>query len=224
MTTSMAAHTVSRLPAWWISFLTWTAHLGLRGLAVFLAVYVLATLCFVPAWILKVGTGFVFGLVRGIIMAAAGSALGAAAAFLLTRRWLREAVRRHLAPSHLIPRVDQAIARRGARIAFLLRLCPVIPASLLNYLFGLTEIAFGPYLGASILGMLPGMAFYVYFGSISRTEVAAALHHGWGIARLGLWAAGLLVALAAVAEIMKPWRRPTPLNALKPAGDPNDPR
>lgn len=220
----MVATAVSHLPAWWITFVTWTSHLGPGGLVVFLVVYVLATLGFIPGWILKVGTGFVFGLVRGIIMATAGSALGAAAAFLLTRRWLRETVRRHLAPSRLIPKVDQAIARRGARIAFLLRLCPVIPASLLNYLFGLTEIELGPYLGATVLGSLPGMAFYVYFGSISRTEVAAALHHGWGLARLGLWAAGILVAAAVIAEITKPWRRPPSLDELASAGDLDHPR
>jgi uncharacterized membrane protein YdjX (TVP38/TMEM64 family) len=219
----MATAALPALPAWWISFVTWTSHLGIRGLVVFLTVYVLATLCFIPSWILKVGAGFAFGLVRGIILSAGGSALAAAAAFLLTRRWLREAARRHLAGTSLFQKVDRAIARRGARIAFLLRLCPVLPASLLNYLFGLTDIEFGPYLAASVLGMLPGVVFYAYFGSISRAEVAEALHHGWGIARLGLWLAGILVVFAVIAEVAKPWRRQASMPALDSAGEPDEP-
>ncbi|HTT55874.1 MAG TPA: VTT domain-containing protein [Opitutaceae bacterium] len=213
MTTPTAAHALSRLPGWWISFVTWTSHLGTRGLVVFLAAYVVATLCFVPNWILRLGAGFVFGLAKGLALAAAGTALGAVAAFFLSRRWLRGAVRRRWGASRALATVERAIELRGAQIVLLLRVCPVLPASLLNYLLGVTGIRFRTFLGATCLGMLPGVALYAYLGAVSRTEVAAALHHGWGPGRVGLLAAGVLVALLAAAEILKPWRRRAPLKA-----------
>jgi len=217
MTTPTAAHALSRLPAWWISFVTWTSHLGLRGLVAFLAAYVVATLCFVPNWILRLGAGFVFGLAKGIALAAAGSVLGAAAAFWLSRRWLRGTVRRRWGASRALAATERAIELRGAQIVLLLRVCPVLPASVLNYVLGVTGLRFRTFLWATCVGMLPGVAVYAYLGAVSRTEVAAALHHGWGAGRLALLAAGVLVALLVAAEILKPWRRRA---AAEPAGPP----
>ena len=46
----------------------------------------------------------------------------------------------------------------------LLRLSPVVPFNLQNYALGVTAIRFWQYVGATLTGIIPGIAIYVYFG------------------------------------------------------------
>ena len=55
----------------------------------------------------------------------------------------------------------------------LIRLCPVIPFNMLNYLMGITDIKFKDYLIGSV-GMIPGTIVYVFVGTtISSISEAA---------------------------------------------------
>lgn len=56
----------------------------------------------------------------------------------------------------------------------LLRLSPLIPFNLSNYLYGLTAIAFLPYVIASFFGMLPGTLLYVYLGTVGKVGLEAS--------------------------------------------------
>ena len=56
----------------------------------------------------------------------------------------------------------------------LLRLSPLIPFNLSNYLYGLTAIAFIPYVLATLIGMLPGAVLYVYLGTIGKIGLEAS--------------------------------------------------
>ena len=46
----------------------------------------------------------------------------------------------------------------------LLRLCPLLPFSIFNYIVGVTSITLLDYAKASV-GMIPGLIVYVYLGS-----------------------------------------------------------
>ena len=143
-----AVSKVPPLPAWWLNFIAWSSHLGPAGLLAFLGAFVVASLCCFPGWILRFGAGFAFGLARGAVVASAGSTLGAVAAFFIFRRWASGTVRRRFGRTDLFRSVDRAMRPNGAGVVFLLRLCPVIPASVLNYLLGLTVVGFGRYPGS----------------------------------------------------------------------------
>ena len=52
--------------------------------------------------------------------------------------------------------IDNAIGEDGFRVVALLRLSPLLPFALSNYLYGLTSVKPRPYILASWLGMLPG--------------------------------------------------------------------
>jgi len=71
----------------------------------------------------------------------------------------------------------------------LLRLSPVVPYSLLNYLLGITSIGFWSSLVTSWIAMLPGTFLYVYLGYLGKAGLTAA--HGtvqWVLLILGLTA------------------------------------
>jgi uncharacterized membrane protein YdjX (TVP38/TMEM64 family) len=60
--------------------------------------------------------------------------------------------------------IDRAISRNGLKFVTLLRLSPLLPLAVSNYLYGLTSVDLGSYVLGSWLGMLPGTYAYVTAG------------------------------------------------------------
>jgi uncharacterized membrane protein YdjX (TVP38/TMEM64 family) len=153
---------------WLKSFNDWVSGLGALGFFVFVAGYALATVFFVPGWILTVGAGFIFGLFVGTLAVSLGSTIGAALAFLVARFLAREKVEAMTRRNENFRAIDRAIGERGAKLIFLLRLSPLIPFNVSNYFYGITSVKFWPYVLASWLGMLPATVLYVYLGTVGK--------------------------------------------------------
>lgn len=60
--------------------------------------------------------------------------------------------------------IDRAIGRNGLKVVTLLRLSPLLPLALSNYLYGLTSVDLPSYVAGSWAGMLPGTIAYVAAG------------------------------------------------------------
>jgi len=139
----------------------WIEGLGALGPLVFAGIYAVATVVAVPASLLTLAAGAMFGSLVGIASVAVGATAGAAAAFALGRWLARDAVAAWLGKSARFRRLDEMTERHGAIIVAITRLVPVFPFNLLNYGFGLTRVPFGTYLLWSFLCMLPGISLYV---------------------------------------------------------------
>src|SRR2546421_13020686 len=61
---------------WLGAALTWAASHREPSALVFIALYVLATVCLIPGLILTLAGGAIFGLARGVVLVSAGSVLG----------------------------------------------------------------------------------------------------------------------------------------------------
>ncbi len=169
---------------WLRSFNDWVGQMGVAGILIFIGVYALATELLAPGSVLTIGAGFAFGLWKGFLAVSAGSTLGAALAFLVARFIAHERVAAIAQRNEKFREIDSAIGKQGAKLIFLLRLSPVIPFNLSNYLYGLTGVKFWPYVLASWIGMMPGTFLYVYVGTAGKAAVSAAaggktLQHGW---------------------------------------------
>jgi uncharacterized membrane protein YdjX (TVP38/TMEM64 family) len=138
---------------------------GFWGPLLFIAIYILGCLLYLPGSLLTIGAGFVFGLVLGIVIVSIGSTLGAGAAFLLARTLMRDWVTRVVSHRPEFQAIDSAVAKEGFKVVLLTRLSPILAFNLLNLAFGLTKISFREYLLASWIGMLPGAVLYVYIGT-----------------------------------------------------------
>jgi uncharacterized membrane protein YdjX (TVP38/TMEM64 family) len=147
------------------AFLAWVEDLGPWGPVFLAAFYVPPCLLLIPGSLVTLAAGTLFGVPRGTVAVSIGSTLGASLAFLVGRTLARRWVERRVAGDARFQAVDQAIALRGFRVVFLLRLSPVFPFTLLNYTLGLTRVSFRAYVLASWIGMLPGTLMYVYLGS-----------------------------------------------------------
>jgi uncharacterized membrane protein YdjX (TVP38/TMEM64 family) len=146
--------------------LEWINSLGLVGGIAFIAIYIAATVAFLPGSILTLGAGVVFGVMLGAVYVFVGATLGAIAAFLVGRYLARGWISKKIAGNQKFAAIDQAVAQEGFKIVLLTRLSPVFPFNLLNYAFGITGVSLQDYALGSI-GMIPGTIMYVYIGSLA---------------------------------------------------------
>ena len=148
------------------SALKWVASLGYIGGLVFMLIYIVATVAFIPGSVLTLGAGVLFGVVLGSLYVFVGATLGAIAAFLVGRYLARDWVRKKIEGNQEFAAIDRAVAHAGFKIVLLTRLSPVFPFNLLNYAFGVTGVTLKDYALASV-GMFPGTVMYVYIGSLA---------------------------------------------------------
>jgi uncharacterized membrane protein YdjX (TVP38/TMEM64 family) len=170
----MAAVRLLPVADWLRAFNDWIGGVGPLGIVMYATVYALATVLFLPGWILTVGAGIAFGLLWGTVAVSLGSTAGAALAFLIARYVARDAVATWSRTDPRFSAIDRAIGEKGWKIVALLRLSPLVPFNLSNYVYGLTAVRFWPYVLASWIAMLPGTVLYVYLGVIGKASLEAA--------------------------------------------------
>jgi uncharacterized membrane protein YdjX (TVP38/TMEM64 family) len=176
------------------------ADLGPAGPALFIALYIAATVAFLPGSILTLGAGAVFGVVWGTVWVSIASTLGATAAFLIGRHFARDWVAAKIESMPKFKAVDAAVAEGGWRVVGLIRLSPAFPFNLLNYAFGITSVGLRDYVLASWAGMLPGTVMYVYLGSLAGD---LATNASGGGAQFALKAVGLAATIGATVYVTK---------------------
>jgi uncharacterized membrane protein YdjX (TVP38/TMEM64 family) len=176
------------------------ARLGPWGPVIFIAIYVVATVLFIPGSVLTLGAGAVFGIVWGLVWVSAGSTLGATAAFLVGRYLARGAIARKIEGNARFAAIDQAVGNEGWKIVGLTRLSPIFPFTLLNYAFGITRVKLSHYVLASWIGMMPGTVMYVYLGSLAK---AAAGGRTRTVGEWVLYAVGLLATVVVTVFVTR---------------------
>lgn len=167
----------------------WVEGAGAAGPLVFMAIYALATVLFLPGSVLTLAGGALFGPVWGTLWNLTGATVGAALAFLVARYLGADWVTRRAGPR--LQRLNDGVTSEGWRFVAFVRLVPLFPFNLLNYALGLTRISFVAYVLASWVFMLPGAFAYTWLGFAGRE----ALGGGEGMIR------NILVALALVAAV-----------------------
>jgi uncharacterized membrane protein YdjX (TVP38/TMEM64 family) len=172
---------------WLVFGLGWIdAHRGIAW-ALYIAVYIGAAVLLVPGSILTLAAGFIFGLPLGIALVSVGSVLGATAAFLVGRFFVRAWVAERIATLPSFRALDSAARHEGFAIVFLTRLSPLFPYNIVNYGFGVTAVRLRDYVLATWIGMLPATVLYVYIGTLGKnltdlgTSYARNGFAGWAL-------------------------------------------
>jgi len=186
-------------------FLLWVQQdLGPWGPLMLAVAYIPLTVLAVPASILTLGGGYLFGLPVGFVADSIGATIGAAAAFLIGRTIGRSFVTSKLKDYPQFRAVAIAIQRSGFKIVVLLRLVPILPFNMLNYLLSVTPVPLGPYILASWLGMMPITLALVYVGTTLKD--LSDVTHGWhdfSKARWALIVTGLVMSVVLLVCVTK---------------------
>jgi uncharacterized membrane protein YdjX (TVP38/TMEM64 family) len=180
----------------WIDGLqSWLLARGIWGVVICVLTLVVVTFFPAPDWPLPIAAGYVYG-VWAFPMVYISIAFASGLAFLAARHLFRDKVRAFLDRRQKYRAFDRAVASDGWQIVMLLRLSPVVPFNLQNYALGVTAIPFPQYLGATLIGIIPGIAIYVYFGIFGK-----GLGNGPSFLDWLLFGAGIL-ATATLAVIV----------------------
>jgi uncharacterized membrane protein YdjX (TVP38/TMEM64 family) len=169
------------------------------GALAFVPLYALWVTLLLPGVWASMLAGALYGTWWGSLIVFVGACLGAEAAFLLGRTWLRNWARRRLAVVPKLLAIEQAVSREGLKLVLLTRLSPAFPFSLLNFAYGLSEVSLRDY-SIGLIGILPGTILFCGLGALAG-DVARFGEVLSGEADAGTWALRIGGLLATVASV-----------------------
>lgn len=174
----------------------WVKEAGSAGPVLFMLIYAIGTVFFLPGSMLTLAGGALFGPLWGTLYTLTGATIGATLAFLVSRYLASDWAEQKSGVR--LKQLKQGVEKEGWRFVALVRLVPLIPFNLLNYALGLTRIKLSHYLIASYLCMLPGAVAYTYLGYAGREAVTGSS----GVIQKGLLALALLAVVAFLPRLI----------------------
>lgn len=175
-----------------------------QKVAEYLALHVAASLFFVPRLFMGIVAGVMLGAWWGSLFSVVGGTLGAYAGFVLVRFVNSGAVRLRETPA--IGAWMARAERQGWRAVFIVRLIPVLPHSLVNYVFAISKVSTVGYLLGSVLGLIPTSVVYANLGASGRGIAEGTSDY----AMLAVWVVGLVFLawlLPKLAERLFPQKK-----------------
>jgi uncharacterized membrane protein YdjX (TVP38/TMEM64 family) len=179
--------------------------LGFRGAVLFGILQVLVAVSgILPASLLGVAAGGIYGLLPGFLLAAVSTMVGSLVAFFLSRSLFRPIVQQLIAKRPRLRNFDALIAQDGLRLVCLLRISPVMPFAVTSYMLGLSSIDLRSY-AIGTLASLPALCGYVFVGTLADASLS-----GWMSGAdqlrwisLGIGGAATLVLTACLGRIVR---------------------
>ncbi len=199
-------------------------NLGWIGPILFTLLYVVTTVALLPGAALTLIAGFLYGPAYGLALASPASVIAATVAFALSRSVFRHRIGRRIQKHPFLKNMNLAVERSGFKLMMLLRLSPLFPFVFLNYALGLTRVRLRDYALASIIGMFPATAMYVYIGSVGYS--IAQLLSGQREASTGesiMYWAGLVATVAIAVFLTHMARQALEAITKEPDGDGDTP-
>ncbi|NJK56753.1 MAG: TVP38/TMEM64 family protein [Pleurocapsa sp. SU_5_0] len=141
----------------------WLETMGVFAPVIYIVLYTVGTLLILPSTPLNLTGGAIFGIWWGTLWTTLAALVAAIATFAFTRTIGRELVTQKLAGRWRA--VDAEIRQGGLFYLFAIRLLPIIPYGIVNFVAGLTSIKFKDYLIGTLLGTLPGVLPFVMMGA-----------------------------------------------------------
>ncbi len=179
----------------------WINEAGIWAPLLFMVVYAIAAVLFLPGSVLTLAGGALFGPVLGTFYNLTGATIGATLAFLIARYlasdWVADKTGGRLR------QLVNGVESEGWRFVAFTRLVPLFPFNLLNYALGLSRIKLSHYLIATYICMLPGAFAYTYLGYAGREAVGG----GEGMVQKALLALALLAVVVFLPRLIGRLRR-----------------
>ncbi len=162
---------------------------------VYVGLYIVGVVFAVPGAALTVLAGPLFGFRKGALLVVVSANLGCQLTFLISRFMGRDFVKRFIREDSFVDKISKKIENNGFLVMLYLRLLPIFPFNVVNYVSGLTDIKHRDYTLANLIGMLPGTIVYVYL-SVAAVDVK---NNPVGL----IISVGLLILFTAATAIIK---------------------
>ena len=175
------------------------AGLGVWGPLAYIFIYLIATVLVIPGSAITLVGGALFGPLLGTVYTLIGATGGLTLAFLTSRYLAADWVEKKAGSA--LGRIKAGVEHEGWRFVAFVRLVPLFPFNLLNYMFGLTRIPLRTYVLTSAICILPGTAGYVYLGFALREGLA-----GENLVRNGIIGLAVIASLVLLPMMVRRWR------------------
>ena len=133
-----------------LHFLGFISEAGILGVLLLVMVNILSSVVLLPSLLFTLASGFLYGVPLGTLIVSVSCTLSAVLSFLISRYLARSLVERTLGNGPRFAVLDRAIRDEGFKLVLLLRLPPLHPYVVFNYLFGLTSISVGDFALATV--------------------------------------------------------------------------
>ncbi len=141
------------------------AGAGAPGAVAFIALYAVLTVALVPGSALTIAAGAIYGPAVGTLVSVTGALGGATAAFALARRTARASLEQ--VQGERAAHIQQRLREHGLLSIIALRLVPLVPFNVLNYIAGASALRARDYVVGTAVGIVPGaIAFATLGGSV----------------------------------------------------------
>ena len=144
------------------------SSLGAYGYLYFAAIYIAAEILAIPAVPLTASSGYLFGLIPGTLIVLSSATAAACISFYIGRTFFKSWAQKMISSSKRWKAIDKAITKEGFKVILLLRLSPLLPFAISNYIYGVTSVNFWSFLAATFIGFAPGTLGIVYAGSVGK--------------------------------------------------------
>ena len=191
------------LGQWLEQFRAWILSLGWIAPLAYVAAYILFCIFLIPSMALSLGAAPIFGFWKGLVLTVIAANIGASAAFWLGRTLLHKRVERWAADKPRFLAVDNAVAKNGFKVVMLLRMSPIFPFTIFNYLLSLMRISYPRFALGTFLGMLPLNAAFLYVGCAAAEAVNEAAKERVDFLKLALKIVGIAMACIAMTVVSR---------------------
>ena len=173
-----------------------------KGILYFASFYIMAEILAIPVFPLTASSGFLFGIIPGTLICLLCATTAASISFIIGRTLLREYVESILASNPKFQSFDRIIQRGGFKLMLLVRLSPIFPFAVSNYLYGASGIGFVPYFLGTVVGFMPGTFAYVYAGRVGK---ALTIDNNINIINSSNSAAASSMSTTTLSSTTEPW-------------------
>lgn len=170
-------------------------HAGERGPFVFAGLAAVACAVGVPRQVIAYAGGLAFGFWLGAGLALVAEGVGCVVDFywarVVARRWAAGFLERSMSRGGRLARLERFLVANAFSATLTLRLLPVGSNIALNLLAGVSGVAAGPFLAASVLGYVPQTVVFSLLGGGVRVSQGAQMGLAVGLfaasVGLGVW-------------------------------------
>ncbi|PAB58343.1 TVP38/TMEM64 family protein [Anaeromicrobium sediminis] len=152
---------------------TWIKSFEPLGPIVYIFIFIVGCLLFLPAPPLVILAGLVFGPLMGTLWTALAAIIADATAFLVARYAARDMIAKWANENKSFKRIDEGVKKEGWRILMITRLIPVFPYMIQSYAYGLTNIQFSSYILVSWICTIPGIIAFTFMGGAIGSDGSA---------------------------------------------------
>lgn len=189
------------------SVINWVGRQGSWSILLFILLFTFTAPLFMSVEIMCIGSGLIFsgvyGKVLGIFVAvfcvAVGYLLGMSICFFVSRYLIHDCIYKRLMTYPIYVAFNQAIDTNGLSFVLLIRFSPILPASMVSYVLGVTNLKYKHFALGSVTA-LPSIFLFTYIGALLQNfSNLSDMEHQWG--NILVFVIGIIIGISAIVYI-----------------------